>query len=225
VKTPRLALTITALQRLGGNAALIEQHASQIHYAMLHLIATYRACGFDIGRDADGFYARPRPRTAGLRRELDALAAKCRKAVTRKIGNERWITTWAALPVRTAELWKPVLIRTVEGRTIDRDTLAGGFEAEGFAMLAPKPEVVRPRIELELARTIASPRPKKRERNADETRAIEVITNAYREITGNSRKRVVRNGRAAGGRIQFGREIDAIYGTTLFSVKDSTRLR
>ena len=83
----------------------------------------------------------------GPARELTELAAKCRKAIAGKISIKDWTTVWAAQPERIKALWKPALVETAEGRTIDRGKLALGFEAEGIAMIAPKPEIVQPAIE------------------------------------------------------------------------------
>ena len=88
-------------------------------------------------------------------------------------------------------LWKPRLIETAEGRSIDRSTLAMGFATEGFAMLAPKPEIVLPAIERELAKLTATPRPKARTRDAEEAAAIAAIRTAYRAITGHKGGRVI----------------------------------
>jgi hypothetical protein len=90
---PRLASITAALQRLDGcaDAAVIERHAGLIHGFMLHLNAAYRARGFEIGgSDADGYYARPKTKTAGPARELRDLRLMCRKAVAGKITPQEW---------------------------------------------------------------------------------------------------------------------------------------
>jgi hypothetical protein len=223
----RSARIIAALQRLDGNAdpVLIERHATLIHGAMLGLLAAYRARGFDIGRDSAGYYARPKTSTAGPARELAELAAKCRKAAAGKIGREAWATIWAAQPERIKALWKPKLIKTAEGRTIDRRTLALGFKAEGFATIAPKPEIVQAAIEAALKKITAASNKKTRRRNADEAEAIAAIRAAYQTITGHKGGRVISVGKLAGRLNRLGREIDGVFGTKLFSVKDSKRLR
>jgi hypothetical protein len=176
----RSARVAAALQRLDGDvdAAVIEHHAGLILAAMLDLIAAYRARGFEIGRDDGGFYARPKKKTKGLARELPALAAKCRKAVAGKISREDWTSIWAAQPERIKALWKPTLIETADGRTIDSNELALGFTAgEGkeahFGMVAPKPDAVLPAIESELARITATPSSKTRKANDSEAKAID----------------------------------------------------
>jgi hypothetical protein len=209
------------------DAALIEAHARLIDQVWLDLMVSYRSRGFDIGVDNDNIaYARPRSKTAGLARELGDLAPKCRKAVRGRISLREWTTIWAAQPHRIRKLWKPKLIKTAEGRTIDRSTIAMSFVADGFVMVVPKPEIVLPMIEAALAQITAKPRSQKHERNEAEAMAIAAVSNVYREITGNTRKRVYREGKGAvGARIQFGREIDRIFGTQVFAAKDSVRFR
>jgi hypothetical protein len=221
----RAARVVAALQRLDhADMAVIERHAGLIHFAMLDLIAARRARGFDIG-DNDGAHAWPRTSTVGPARELRDLDRLARKAIAGKISARQWTTAWAAQPERIKRLWKPKLIETPTGRSIDRSTLAMGFEAPGFIMLAPKPEVMLPAIKAELARITATPSTKTRKPNADEAAAIEAIRAAYRAITGHKGARVIRRGRLAGNLFALGREIDSIFGTTLFAVKDSRRLR
>lgn len=228
--TPRtqLARVNAALQQINGaaDAAEIEKHAVLIQGAMLNLITAYRACGFIIGgSDADGYHARPRTKTTGPARELTELAAKCRKAIAGKISLQDWTTVWAAQPERIKALWKPTLVETAEGRTIDRGKLALGFEVEGFAMIAPKPKVVQPAIEAAFGKITATPNEKKRTRNVDEARAINVIRAAYRAVTGNQGGRVISEGKLVGRLIRLGHEIDGIFGTKLFAENDSRRLR
>jgi hypothetical protein len=228
---------VAALQRIDddADAALIEKHANAIHGAMFDAALSCRARGFDIGVDNDGIpYARPKTSTAGPARELRDLATKCRKAATGKISREEWITIWTALPARIRTLWrKSLIIETVEGarrrRTIDRNTLAGGFIAgapnPGFTTIAPKPEIALPSIETALAKITAAPGSKKRVPNAVEAKAIETSRAAYQEITGNQGGRVIARGKLAGKHHALRREIDLIFGTALFDVKDSKRFR
>lgn len=231
--TTRAARVVAALQRLDARAGintdavavLIEHHAPRVHSAMLDVLAAHQARGHDIGHDNNGTaFARPRSSTAGPARELRDLRLICRKAITGKISREDWTTAWAAQPDRIRSVWRPSLVETPEGRTIDRSTLAMGFETEGFAMLVPKPEVVLPAIERELAAITVSPRPKTRERDVIEAEAIETIRAAYRAITGHKGGRVISLGKLAGRLITLGRELDGIFGTALFAT-DSTRLR
>jgi hypothetical protein len=224
---PKLAGIIAALQRLDGDAgaAVIEHHADLIHIAMLNVIAADRARGHEIGSEASGFYARPKVNTAGPARELTDLAAKCRKAIAGKISRENWTTVWAAQPDRIKALWKPTLIETAEGRTVDSNELGLGFEMDDFAILAPKPEIVRPAIEAALAKITATPEPKTRKRNAAEVEAIKAIRAAYLAITGTDGGRVIREGKLTGRLVWLGREIDRIFQTKLFAETDSRRLR
>jgi hypothetical protein len=231
----KLARVVAALQRLDGDAALIENHARLINQAMLDLMVSYRSHGHDIGVD-DGVvaYARSRRKTVGLSRELTELAAKGRKAVAGKITPKEWTTIWAAQPHRIQKLWQPKLIKTSEGRTIDRSTIAmsfithsDAFGAKGdyYAMIAPKPEIVLPVIEAALRDITASPRSKTRKRKEHEAEAIAAIRVAYRAITGHAGGRVTKDGQLVGKLVRLGREIDGIFQTKLFADKDSRRLR
>jgi hypothetical protein len=226
---PRLARTVAVLQRLDGDAdpAVIEKQADLIHQAWLDMIVGSRSRGHDIGVDDGGIaYARPRSKTKGLKRELDDLLPKCRKAVAGRISLREWTTIWAAQPHRIRKLWKPKLIKTAEGRTIDRSTIAMSFVADGYVIVVPKPGIVLPVIEAALANITASPRSKKREPNAVEAKAIEAIRDAYRAITGNKGGRAINVlGKLDGKLAALGREIDAIFGTKLIAEKDSWRLR
>jgi hypothetical protein len=225
---PKLALLITALKRLDGDPGIVEAQAQIIDGRMLAVMTQTIARGHDIGGDnADGFYANPRTATAGLARELRDLGGKARKAVAGKVGMKGWMNAWAALPDRTMRLlWRPLLNNTAEGR-IDRSTLAGSFSAPGFSIVAPKPELLLMAIEAQLVRIRTTPgaRRRQRMRNEYEHAAIEAIRNAYRAITGKQGGRVINEGRLDGRFFRLGREIDSIFGTQLFPVKDSRRLR
>jgi hypothetical protein len=214
---PRSTRVAAALRRLDGAAdpALIEKHTTAISGAMLHVLAARRSHGFDIGRDADGFYARPRATTVGPAKELRDLAAACRKALRGKINREEWAAKWAALPDRARSLWRP---------TIDQREIAVGFVTDGYSTIVPKPDVVLSVIEREVARITAAPASKARKADPDEAMAIDTLRAAYREITGHNGGRVILRGRLNGRLIALGREIDVVFGTDLFSVKDSRRL-
>ena len=84
-----------------------------------------------------------------------------------------------------------------------------------------------PAIEAELAEIAVAPGSKVHKRNEAEAEAIAAIDAAFTEITGKDTARVVRvkDGKAVGQRILFGREVDGLYGTKLFGAKDSTRFR
>jgi hypothetical protein len=229
VVPPRFARLTTALTRLG-NPAVAEQHAKIIFPLMIAVIAPTR--GYDIGGDDDnGFYAMPRTATTvGLGRELRDLRGKARKVASGKLGLRSWIDAWAALPTRTRHrLWRPRLIQTKEGRTIDGNMLAASFSAPGLHIVAPRPEVVLPAIDAELERIKKTSGAQRRRRtpNEDEDTVIKAIRNAYRTLTGNKHKggRVIHDNRLAGRFHRLGREIDEIFGTQLFPEKDSRRLR
>lgn len=220
-RSQRLAATLHRL-RDGADVALIDKHTDAINGAMLAVLSDRRARGFDIGEDEGGFYARPRSNTAGMRRELRDLIGKCRKAVGGKISVKDWAVIWAALPERTkALLWKK------PSGLLDPATIAIGFATERYQTLVPKPEVVLPTIEAELAKIATVPGSNIREPNEVEAEAIAAINAAFRQITGSDAGRVVRvkDGKAVGKRILFGREVDGIYGTGLFGAKDSRRFR
>ena len=123
----KLDRLITALNRLGGDRAVVEKQAPLIEWCMLKVAIPNS--GYDIGSDDDGgFYARKRMKTAGLERELRDLGGKARKTVSGRLGVEEWMNAWAALPDRTKRLlWRPKLIQTAKSRTVDRDELAGSF--------------------------------------------------------------------------------------------------
>ena len=129
---PKLARLIEALHRLGGDPAVAEKHASIIFARLIAVVAPAR--GFDIGgNDEAGFYAHPRTQTTGLERELRDLGGKARKAACGKLGLTAWMAAWAVLPQRTMHLlWRPKVMRTAQGHTIDRSRIAGSFSAPGF---------------------------------------------------------------------------------------------
>jgi hypothetical protein len=223
-RSARIAL---ALHRLGGDhPAVIEKHAGLIFVAMIDHVIAERARGHDIGQDSSGFYyANPRLTTVGPARELRDLRLICRKAIAGKISPEQWTTAWAAMPQRITRLCRPPLIETrlperrgawilapgASGirRDIDSSTLALGFAAASFVMVAPKPLIVLPIIERELARITETPKPKTRKHDVEATAARAAIHNAFREIAGPGRR----------GKLALGRRIDRIFGTALFAAK------
>jgi hypothetical protein len=223
----KLERVIAALSRLGGDRAAAERHARRIQWCMLRLAMPSK--GHDIGGDEDsGFYARQRTSAAGLERELRDIGGRARKAVIGKLSIVAWMKAWAALPDRAKRLlWRPKLIQTAKGRTMDRDQLAASFSAPGFHMIAPKPELVLPALEIESKRLKANPGAQRRKRRRDDAEhaAIEAIRAAYQEVTGNKGGRVIRNGRLVGRLQSLGREVDNIFGAKLYAVKDSRRHR
>ena len=222
---PQLRRLLAALTSLGGDPAVAEKHAQIIHMRMINFVTQRHSRGHDLGRDAEGFYARPRKETAGPARELRDIVGKARKAVAGRLDKEEWIDAWTALPERTKRLWRMPLIRTPEGRTVDRDKLAGGFSAPGFYTIVPKAEEVLPLIAAELARIKKTPGEKRRQRDENEHVAIEAIRAAYRALTGHKGGRVIAGGKLKGRLVRLGREIDEIFDTALFAAKDSRRLR
>jgi hypothetical protein len=219
----RSARVALALHRLGAGPAIAERHADLIFLAMVEYVRA-QTHGFDIGEDASGFYARPRSSTEGPARELRDLRRACRQAVRGKTSLQQWTTAWAATPQRIKRrLWKPRLIKTKQKRRrdgawirragirrdIDRNLLAPGFAAKGFVMLAPIPEIILPIIE-----RLKHPKLQTRQRDVEALAAIAAIKANYLEITGHHR-----------GAGTLGREVDGIFGTTLFASKSSSRLR
>jgi hypothetical protein len=231
---PKRAQLIAAVSRVVGNGdpAVVAREAANIYWHMN--ILRLPARGSDIGRDVDGFYARPRAATVGPARELRDLAGKARKAVKGNLDKEDWIAAWAALPTRTQTLlWTPRLIQTPKGRTLDSRDISGSYSAPGFQTIAPKPEVVLPSIEDELNRFSTAEksavalrrRAKRRKRNEYEHAVIEAIRHAYQALTGHKGARATINGKLTGKLFRLGREIDDIFDTKLFAEKDSRRLR
>lgn len=233
----REARVIAALGRLdgAGDVDLIEQHASKITGAMLQVLASKQARGFDIGLDNGEAFAKPLvTKPLGLRRELEEFVPKVRKACAGKICSEAWTALWAAQPARIKALWTPVLFEhlEIEGgrfrpcRSIDRRTLSLGFEAPGYSVISPKPEIVLPMLEAALSALKNAPKSKKRTRNPDEDEAIVAVHDAYSQITGRTSWRVINHFGVLTGRfIELGREIDAVFGTALFSATDGRRFR
>jgi hypothetical protein len=224
---PKLARLITALSRLG-DPAIAEQHAQQIFPLIIAVVTPTR--GYDIGGDdGEDPFARPLSQTAGLERELRDLGGKARKAAAGKLSKEAWMKAWAAVPDRTRRvLWRPKLIRTEEGRTIDRSTLSGSFSAARLQTIAPRPEVVLPTIAVEIERLKATPGAQRRARKRDENEdaAVAAVRNAYGALTGYRGGRAISaDGRLTGRLHRLGRDIDGIFGTRLFAEKDSRRLR
>jgi hypothetical protein len=204
-------------------AGIIERHAHAIQFHLLVLVAGDR--GYEIGGDdEEGFFAQPQTTARGHAREMRDLRGKARKAILGKLSMEGWVRVWAALPERTKRrLFRPRLLETKAGRTIDRNAFVG-FSAPKFAMLAPKPGLVLPAIEGELQRLKMTPDALRQHRRKDEKEqnAINAIRNAYRELTGHP----IRTGRSAGRLHVLGRQIDVLFGAKLFAaVRDTRRLR
>jgi hypothetical protein len=219
---PRLKALIAALSRLGV-PDVARRHALLIHPLMLAVVADKQARGHDVGRDDHGaFYARPRKTTVGLERELRDLEAAARKAVASKLDPERWINAWAAMPTRTqSRLWKRLLKEVV--------ARAFSYSAPGYGIVVPRPEDALPAIIAEHKSLSEVPGAKRRRRRRHEPsdEAIVAIRAAYRELTGRRGGRVkAPDGKLAGRLVRLGREVDQIFGTSLFVAKvDSRRLR
>jgi hypothetical protein len=204
---------------LGGDAAVAKQQANIIYPLMLTLIAQRAGRGHNIGRDADGFYARRRSSTAGPVRELRDLKGAARKAAAGKLDTQGWLAAVAKVPPNTLRrIWKPSA------------PLRGAYvlDAPGLHMLAPNPADMLPGIDAELARLKTTPPAERRlrKRDAGEQAAIDAIRSAYRAITGKKGGRVIDpHGKPTGKLYRLGREIDEIFGARLYAEKDSRRRR
>jgi hypothetical protein len=133
---PNLTRLIAALTRLGDRAAA-ERQASTIYPIINAVVFQKHSRGHDIGRDARGFYARPRTSTAGPARELRDLCVAANKAIAGRCDKEDWITAWAAVPDRTQHrLWGSPLIQ--------KTRLFGSFSAPGYLTNVPRPDDALP---------------------------------------------------------------------------------
>ncbi|MGJ5180400.1 hypothetical protein ACQR16_24530 [Bradyrhizobium oligotrophicum] len=236
---PRLENVLVALRALCHDAdlALIERHALNITGKFLSLLASKQARGYDIGSDSGKPFARPRvTKPLGLRRELEELLPKARRARHGKIGPEEWATIWGAQPARIKAIWMPAFFEYLgidpdcthvlhKCRSIDRRTVSLGFDAPGYSMISPKPEIVLPMLEAELSAMKAAPKSKERCGDSDEDDALDAVCDAYSAITGHKGGRVIsRLGKLDGRLFELGREIDRTFGTDLFK-GDGRRFR
>jgi hypothetical protein len=183
------------------------------------------ARGHEIGRDAEGFFARPRNTTKGPAKELRDLTATARKAMKGAIGTEEWMDAWAAQPRATWRICRPSLF--VPGtRTMDQGKLLGTYSASGFTLVVPKPDAVLPALVAQIDRMKRATGNKKK-RKSDEA-AREVITavrTAYKALTGRPGGRTVPADGKPGPLVRLGRDIDKLFGTKVFPKVDSRRLK
>jgi hypothetical protein len=182
------------------------------------------ARGHDIGRDADGFFARPRKSAVGPARLLRDIAAMARKAIAGKVDNEQWITAWVALPQAISRLWKPTRLRTEDGLILDRSTILS-YQSPGFTTIVPKPEHALPFIVAETERRKTIEISKIRQRDEAKDFAAIAIRTAYQKLTGRNGGRTIRNGKRTGPLDILGHEIDQIFGTNLYPKIDGGRDR
>jgi hypothetical protein len=202
-----------------GDRATAKKEARHIHAAMLALNR-----GYDIGRDVNGFYARPRRgKPAGPAKELRDLAASARKAKSGKISREDWMDKWVANHRPYWRLCRPFLL--VPGtRSLDREKLLG-FSASGVTILVPKPEAALPALEvgLELMKIAGG---NKRQRKPDQQAhdLIAVVKNAYQVLTGKRAGRAVLLSGEPSRFLRLGHDIDRLFGTKIFPRTDSPRL-
>jgi hypothetical protein len=209
----RRAELIAALRGIGGDPT----EAEFIHRALLNVMVEATGQGHEIGADVV-YYARPRKKAAGPARDLRDLARVGRKVMAGKLLWQDWVTAWAKVPEKTRQLvWRPGLIQTKRGRTLDRTQLLR-YSASGFVMHAPKPEIAMPGIGVALQYIKTTPGSRRRVPNGVEDEARETIWRAFQtgSIGGGIRGRAF---------LEFGRAIDRIYGLDLFGAKDGRRLR
>jgi hypothetical protein len=203
-----------------GDRVVAEEEACKVHAAMLALNR-----GYDIGRDANGFYARPRrSKPAGPAKELRDLAAAARKAIRGRISREDWLDKWAANHHSNWRACRPSLLVS-ETRSLDPEKLLG-FSAPGVTMVAPKPEAALPALEVALERArIAPGNRKQRKPDQGADNVISAVRSAYSALTGNRGGRAFLGSGRPGRLFRLGHQIDDLFGTSLFPTCDSTRLK
>jgi hypothetical protein len=203
-----------------GDRTIAEKEALNIHAAMIALNR-----GYDIGRNAKGFYARPRrTKPLGPAKEFLDLAAAARKAIRGKMSREDWIDKWAANDRTYWRACRPFLLAPGT-RTLDREKLLA-FSAPGVTILVPKPEAVLPALEVALE-LLKSATGNKKQRKPDQAahEVVAVVQSAYHALTGKRVGRAVLLSGQPGPLVRFGREIDRLFNTKIFQKKDSPRLR
>jgi hypothetical protein len=144
-------------------------------------------------------------KSRGPARELRDLERLARKAAAGRISPADWKNAWRATPSQT--------------RLMLRQSLERG---------APPPKKILRRIMAEVEWLKAQPAAERRRRRRDgaENDAITRIRFAFSEVTHRRGGRAFNDeGKLDSPLVRFGREIDEIFGTRLFAVKDSRRLR
>jgi len=205
-----------------GDRTIAEREARKIHAAIRAL-----ARGYDIGKDADGFYARlRRTKPAGPARELRDLAAAARKALRGKISREDWMDRWAAQPGSISRACRPFFLLPGT-RSMDPEKLLGNFSTPGFTMVVAKPEAVLSAIGALREQTKKDTGTNSRERKPDlaAREVIAAVRSAYRALTGRPAGRTISSDGRAGRLVQLGRHVDNLYGTKIFPKADSRRLK
>jgi hypothetical protein len=147
----------------------------------------------------------PRRKSQGPARELRDLARLARKAAVGRIARADWENAWSTTRI---------FIRSMLSQSLERG--------------APPPKKILRRImdEVELLNALPAAERRRRRRDGAETDAITSIRDAFSELTHRRGGRGFNaEGELDGPLVRFGREIDEIFGTRLFAVKDSRRLR
>jgi len=211
----RRAELLAVLRAKGAPRWWALQTADTIHPAMLEVLVESTSRGHEIGSFGTAFYARARTKPRGPARDLRDLQRAACKAITRALSPDPdWIDAWARIPAKTRRLIQlPKRVLTKDGRAIDYM----GFSAPGFSIIAPGPALALPRIEAALRAQEKTPGSRRRTSNQVEDHARALIWRAFQA------------GDGAGVRttafLEFGRTVDAIYGTALFAAKDGRHLR
>jgi hypothetical protein len=209
----RLAQLNAAMRSFGGDPA----EAELIHKAMVDLMVEQLSRGHEIGDNVVAYYARPRTKQSGTLRDLIDLYRVGRKVLTGERPWQDWVTACVRVPDKTRQLfWRPRLVQTKKGKTIDRKELLG-FGVPEFQTVVPKPEIAMPGIEAALKRLKAAPGSKHRKPDAVKQAAMNTIWRAFQTIPGSSKS--PRSPRY----LEFGQAVDKIYDTDLFDVKVAGR--
>ncbi len=207
---------VELLSRLG-DRAIAKQWAIHIHTAIFGL---YR--GYDIGRDENGFYSRPRlTKPAGPAKELRDLAVSARKALRGKISREDWMRRWAAQPQYISRACRPFLLLPGT-HSVDEAKLFGIFSAPGFSIIIPNPDAVLLALKAEMKARTGN---QKRKPDLAARDVIAVVRSAYRALTGKPGGRTISAGGKAGRLVRLGRDIDKLFGSKIFPKVDSRRLK
>jgi hypothetical protein len=203
-----------------GDPIVAEREARRVHAAILQL---YR--GRDIGRDDQGFYARPRlTKSVGPAKEMRDLAAAARKAIRGRISREDWMRIWAAQPSSISAACTAFLFLPAE-RTLDKDKLLGSFSAPGFITVIFKPDAVLAALNQLLPEMKTRSGRKARKPDYAARGVIAAVRSAYKALTGRCGRRVISADRRAGRLVRLGQDIDRIFGTKVFPKVDSRRLK
>ncbi|APG06978.1 hypothetical protein BKD09_01430 [Bradyrhizobium japonicum] len=203
-----------------GDRGIAEQEALNLRAAMLA-----QSDGYLLSEGEDGLRAEPQqPRSGSVGKDLRRLATVARRTRRGQISRKDWAHTWAAQSRSVRRACRPYLLR--EGsRSLDPGKLLPNIYADGVNILIPAPEAILDAIDAFLQIDAAE-----RQRHRHDPGARIVMTalrTAYTALTG---KPARGRGRGVDGEqpsafIQFGRKVEALFGTHVLPNADSTRLR